>query len=138
LFEKVAEIAANGRLVQAAEYFIEHSHIIYSLEELATGVPKAFWQVAAKNIPVFLAEQAAIYESSMPNPMDPAILSNIQAPVLLMLGTKTTPYFTDSLKYVANHIQNVLIQKIDQAAHFGICTHPEAVAEAIHTFISTV
>lgn len=135
VFMRVADIAANGRLVEAADYFIEHSHIIYSDEELATGVPKAFWQVAANNIPIFLAEQAAIFESSMPNPMDSTILSKIQVPVLLILGTKTTTYFIDSLKYVANHVQNVHIQKIDQAAHFGICTHPEAVADVLVNFV---
>jgi pimeloyl-ACP methyl ester carboxylesterase len=135
VFLRVAEIAADGRLVEAAEYFIENSHIIYSDEELATGVPGDFWRAAAQNIPIFLADEAEKAKYVDPSPTAPYVLSKINVPVLILSGSQTTPWFVDSVNHVAQYVKNPNIQEIDQAAHFGICTNPEAIARAIERFL---
>jgi pimeloyl-ACP methyl ester carboxylesterase len=137
VFERLAEIAADGRLIEAAEFFIEQSHIIYSDEELATGVPRDFWRAAAVNIPIFLADEAAKAMPGVPSPTAPSALSKIKVPVLIMRGSQTTPWFIDSANYVAEHIKNSNIQVIDHAAHFGICTHPEDFADALTAFLTS-
>jgi pimeloyl-ACP methyl ester carboxylesterase len=136
VFVRVAEIAAEGRLVEAAEYFIEHSHIIYSDEELATGVPRDFWRAAAINIPVFLTEEAEKAKPSVPSPTAPSVLSKITVPVLILHGLQTTPWFVDSVNYIAEHVENPFVQKIHHAAHFGICTYPDVIADEIAMFLS--
>lgn len=138
VFERVWALAAEDQFKDAAAFFIENSHVFYTNEDLATGIPYDFWQAAAVNLPIYLEEQNAIYESDRPSPMDPSILTEIQVPVLLMQGTKTTPYFVESVKYVANHVQNPQIRKIDQAAHFGPCIHPEVFADELADFIASV
>jgi pimeloyl-ACP methyl ester carboxylesterase len=131
VFVKVAEIADEGRLVEAAEYFVEHSHIIYSDEELVTGVPGDFWRAAAENIPIFIAEEEEKVRFVDPSPTAPAVLSKITVPVMILIGSQTTPWFVDSVNHVAKHVENSKIQEIDQAAHFGICTHPKEITMAM-------
>ena len=138
VFEKVWALTADGRAQEAAAYFIERSQVFYTNEDLATGIPYDFWQAAAVNLPIFLAEQEAINESGMPSPMAPSVLTKIKVPVLLMQGTKTTPYFVDSVEYIAKHVQNPHIRKIDQAAHFEPCIHPDVFADELADFIASV
>jgi len=138
VFETVWALAAEDRAKEAAAFFIEHSQVFYTNEDLATGIPLDFWQAAAEYLSTYLAEQNAIYESDMPSPMDPAILKQIEVPVLLIQGTKTTPYFVESVEYVAKHVQNSIIRKIDQAAHFGPCLLPEVFADELAKFLASL
>jgi pimeloyl-ACP methyl ester carboxylesterase len=136
VFERVADIAADGRLVESAEFFIEHSRIIYSDKELATGIPGEFWRVAAENILVFLTEEAEKAEYVEPSPTAPSVLSKINVPVLILRGSQTTNWFVNSANYVAEHVKNSYIQVINHAAHFGICTHPDVFADKLTAFLT--
>ncbi len=137
VFVKVAEFAAEGHLNEAAGFFIENSHILYTKEELATGIPKVFWQEAAENIPVFLVEEGEKANSEVMSPTDRSVLSKIEVPVLLIKGIETTTWFINSVNYVAEHVNNPYIREIQYAAHFGIWTHPECVAEVLEWFYTT-
>ena len=138
VFETVWALSAQGRVKEAAAFFIKHSQVFYTDEDLGTGIPFDFWQMAAEYLPMYLAEQNAIYESVMPGPMDPSVLTQVEVPVLIMQGTKTTPYFVDSVEYVAKHVQNPMIRKIDKAAHYGPCLHPEVFVNELTVFLKSI
>jgi pimeloyl-ACP methyl ester carboxylesterase len=67
---------------------------------------------------------------------DPAVLGAISAPVLVLLGSDTKPFFTASARYVADHVPNARIQEIPGAGHAAPLTHPEALAEALTEFFA--
>jgi pimeloyl-ACP methyl ester carboxylesterase len=67
---------------------------------------------------------------------DPAVLGAISAPVLVLLGSDTKPFFTASARYVADRVPNARIQEIPGAGHAAPLTHPEALAEALTEFFS--
>lgn len=57
VFEQVEKLAAENHLLEAAEFFIGNSHILYTGKDLASGMPQDLWKTAAPNLPVFLHEQ---------------------------------------------------------------------------------
>ena len=67
---------------------------------------------------------------------DPTVLGAISAPVLVLLGSDTKPFFTRSARHVADHVPNARIEEIPGAGHAAPLTHPEALAEAAAEFIS--
>jgi pimeloyl-ACP methyl ester carboxylesterase len=88
-------------------------------------------------VPIFLQEQRAI-ASTPPGPTDPAVLSKIAVPVLLMVGTRTKRWFVDSARHLARHVGDARIREIAGAGHYGPRTFPEAVAgELVHFFATT-
>lgn len=76
-------------------------------------------------------------ESGTPSPNDPTLLADISAPVLLLHETQSKPWFNDSANYITAHVNHVYTCEIKNAAHFGPCTHPEAIAEAVGWFFTT-
>jgi pimeloyl-ACP methyl ester carboxylesterase len=71
-----------------------------------------------------------------PTPEDPALLGAISAPVLLLLGSDTKPFFITSARYVVDHVPNARIREIPGAGHAAPLTDPEALAEALTEFFS--
>lgn len=135
IFPRLGELIAEGRLLDAARAFIEHSDVLYNDEELAHGAPSAFWTAAAPNLPIFLQEQQQLAVSGA-GPTSPTILGSIEVPVLLMGGTASRRWFSDSVRHVARHVRDARVAKITGAGHFGPHTHPEAVAEEIIRFFT--
>ena len=62
---------------------------------------------------------------------DPAVLGAISAPVVVLLGSDTKPFFTASARYVTDHVPNARIREIPGAGHAAPLTHPEALAKAL-------
>jgi pimeloyl-ACP methyl ester carboxylesterase len=114
----VGELVEQGRPVEAANAFLEKSSVIYAQDELATGVPSAFWTESARRLAVFLQDEQA-EASTRPGPTEPTVLSTISAPVLLLTGTRSRPWFRDSVRYIAEHLPNATVRDIEGAAHFG-------------------
>ncbi|MBX2997807.1 MAG: alpha/beta hydrolase [Caldilineaceae bacterium] len=137
-FIRMGELVAEGRLLDAARVFIEKSNVIYTPEELAGGTPQEFWEAAAPNIPDFLHEEQQMAESGQPGPTDPAVLTKITVPVLLLRGSESKPWFVDSLRHVADHLPNSHQREIVGAGHFGLHTEPEAVADELTRFFTSV
>lgn len=72
-----------------------------------------------------------------PVPDDPALLGAIKAPVAVLLGSRTKPFFTLSARHVVDHVPNARVQEIPGVAHAAPLTHPEAVAEALSAFFAS-
>jgi pimeloyl-ACP methyl ester carboxylesterase len=131
----VGELVEQGRPVEAANAFLEKSSVIYAQDELATGVPSAFWTESARRLAVFLQDEQA-EASTRPGPTEPTVLSTISAPVLLLTGTRSRPWFRDSVRYIAEHLPNATVRDIEGAAHFGPHLEARAVADEMARFFA--
>jgi pimeloyl-ACP methyl ester carboxylesterase len=131
----VGELVEQGRPVEAANAFLEKSSVIYAEDELATGVPAAFWTESARRLAVFLQDEQG-EASTEPGPTEPTVLSTITAPVLLIAGTSSRPWFRDSVRYVAEHLPNATVREIEGAAHFGPHLDARAVADEMARFFA--
>src|SRR6266508_2340471 len=67
---------------------------------------------------------------------DPAVLGTISAPVMVLLGSDTKPFFIASARYVAEHVPNARVHEIPGAGHAAPLTHPEALAQALIEFFT--
>jgi hypothetical protein len=131
----VAERASQGRVAEAAEFLIEHSGLIYSEEDYHDHAVQRFWREAAPNIPVFVEQLMLASEASVGGTADPDVLSRIDAPVLLLLGSRSNAWFADSVGYLDGHLADSTIRKID-AGHFAPYTAPESVARELSVFFA--
>jgi pimeloyl-ACP methyl ester carboxylesterase len=87
---------------------------------------------------VFLHEAQLLAESSTPSPTHPSVLTDIQAPVLLLHGSRSTAWFADSVRHVADHVPSPEIREIAGAGHFGPITERDAVASQMAHFFDEV
>jgi len=69
-------------------------------------------------------------------PRTRAVLGAISAPVAVLLGSDTKPFFTASARHVADHVPNARIHEIPGAGHAAPLTHPEALAKALTEFFT--
>ena len=65
------------------------------------------------------------------------MLGAISAPVLVLLGSNSKPFFTTSAHHVADHIPNGRVQEIRGAGHAAPLTHPAALAETLTEFFGS-
>ena len=65
------------------------------------------------------------------------MLGAISAPVLVLRGSDTKPFWTRCARHVADHVPNARIQEIPGAGHASPLTHPEALAEALTAFFAS-
>ena len=130
---RTAELAADGRLAAAARAF---AGFPFNDEEIAVAEDAGYFEAAGRYVPnlLNLLQQAMAYEG--PTADDPAVLGAIQAPVVVLLGSDTKPFFTTSARYVADHVANARVHEIPGAGHAAPLTHPEALAEALTEFFS--
>jgi pimeloyl-ACP methyl ester carboxylesterase len=129
VLERVGSLAADGQLIEAAEALIEGSNLIYTDDELAGGIPAHFWTTSAPNIPAFLQEMSHASATA------PDVLEQIDAPVLLLHGSESKPWFRTSVQYVAEHLATPQVREISGAGHFGPITDADAVAAEIARFL---
>jgi pimeloyl-ACP methyl ester carboxylesterase len=137
-FARAGSLVAEDRMEDAASAFIEMSDVIYPKRDLESGTPSEFWMTSASNIPLLLQEEMLVAESKQPGPTSPATLAQIEAPVLLLLGSESSDWFADSVRHVAQHVAEAEIREILGAGHFGPITHPNAVASEVKQFLATV
>jgi len=130
---RAGELAAEGKLPEAARAFAAWP---FNEEELDLADSAGYFGSAGRYAPTMLNffQQAA---ESEPPPGDPAApLGAISAPVLVLLGSVTKPFFVISAQHVVDHAPNARIQEIPGAAHAAPLTHPEALAEALTEFFA--
>ncbi len=131
---RTGELAAEGRLAAAARAF---AGFPFNDEEIAVAEDAGYFEAAGRYVPnlLNLLQQAMEYEG--PTADDPAVLGAIQAPVVVLLGSDTKPFFTTSARYVADHVPNARVHEIPGAGHAAPLTHPEALAEALTEFFAS-
>jgi pimeloyl-ACP methyl ester carboxylesterase len=127
-----------GQTEDAVRAFVDKSGAIYNDAELTAGVPFDFWEESVPNLAIFFKEQQQAAEPGLPGATSPQLLAKIKAPVLILIGSETRPWFIESASHVAAHVADPHIRSIGGAGHFGIITHAEAVADELRRFFSRV
>jgi pimeloyl-ACP methyl ester carboxylesterase len=131
---RTAELAAEGNLAAAARAFVRWP---FTDEDISGAEDAGYLKAAARYVPNLLnLLQQAMGEDQDADVLTPAVLGTISAPVLVLLGSDTRPFFTTCARHVADHVPNARIQEIPGAGHAAPLTHPEALAEALTEFFS--
>jgi pimeloyl-ACP methyl ester carboxylesterase len=123
---RTGELAAEGNLAAAARAF---AGFPFNDEEIAVAADAGYFEAAGRYVPNLLNLLQQAMGSEEPY-ADPAMLGAIQAPVVVLLGSDTKPFFTTSARYVIDHVPNARVHEIPGAGHAAPLTHPEALAEA--------
>ena len=126
---EMGELAADGRLTAAVRAFAGWP---FNDEELAVAEDAGYFEAAGRYAPNLLN----FIRQNDPTKGDPAMLGAISAPVLVLRGSNTKPFFTASAQHVADHVPNARAHQIPGAGHAAPLTHPEALAEAVTEFFS--
>ena len=125
---RMGELAAEGRLTDAVRAL---AGIPFSDEEIAAAEDAGYVEAAGRYAPNMLSFFQQQLEHAGPTADDPAVLGAISAPVLVLLGSDTKPWFIASARHVADHVPNATVHEIPGAGHAAPLTHPEALAEAL-------
>jgi pimeloyl-ACP methyl ester carboxylesterase len=128
------ELAAEGNLAAAARAFASFP---FSEDEITVAADAGYFEAAGRYVPNLLNLLQQAMGSEEPY-ADPALLGAIQAPVMVLLGSGTKPFFTTSARYVTDHVSNARVHEIPGAGHAAPLTHPAALAEALAGFFSPV
>ena len=129
---RTGELAAEGRLAAAVRAF---ARFPFNDEEIAVAEDAGYFEAAGRYVPNLLNLLQHVMEHGDPA-ADPTVLGAISAPVAVLLGSDTKPYFTASARHVADHVPNARVHKIPGVGHAAPLTHPEALAEALTEFFA--
>ncbi|MGI8938904.1 MAG: alpha/beta fold hydrolase, partial [Iamia sp.] len=102
-------------------------------DEIAVAEDAGYFEAAGRYVPNLLS----FIQQNDPTEGDPAVLGAIAAPVLVLLGSNTKPFFATSARHVADHVPNGRVQEIRGAGHAAPLTHPEALADVLTEFFSS-
>jgi pimeloyl-ACP methyl ester carboxylesterase len=131
---RAGELAAEGKLPEAARAFAAWP---FDEGELDRAESAGYFGSAGRYVPNMLNFFQQATESEPP-PGDPAApLAAISAPVLVVLGSVTKPFFVTSAQHVVEHVPDARIQEIPGAAHAAPLTHPGALAEVLAEFFAS-
>lgn len=128
---RMGELAAEGRLTDAARTF---GSIVFNEKEIAAVEGAGYFEASGRYVPNLLNRFQQSMEHDGPTPEDPAVLGKIPIPVLLLVGSDTTPHFTTASRHVADHVPNARIHEIPGAGHALPLTHSRVLAEALTGF----
>ena len=129
---RTGELAAEGRLTAAVRAFLGWP---FYDEEIAVAEDAGYVEAAGSYVPNLLNLLQQVMEHGDPA-ADPAVLGAISAPVAVLLGSDTKPFFTASARHVADHVPNARVHEIPGAGHAAPLTHPKALAEALIEFFA--
>jgi pimeloyl-ACP methyl ester carboxylesterase len=106
------------------------------LDETDEAMFAAFSEGGAANVQVFLEEVEALDEETGTSPTEAAELAKIAAPVLLLHGDRSDPWFINGIHHVAEHVTDIQVREIDGTGHMGPIHSPEAVADEVTRFLT--
>ena len=133
--EQQMEAVADGRSLDAALIFLR---FVCSHGEFAALDPDYLDRQAILH-PLVMQEvpQEASYDG--PQPTDPEMLAQIDAPVLVLLAqqTRLATWFTDSAHHVAQHAAKAHIRELPGVGHFAPMVAPEPIAKELISFFAS-
>lgn len=129
---RMGELAAEGRLAAAVRAF---AGFPFNDEEIAVAENAGYFEAAGRYVTNLLNFLQQLMEHGDPA-ADPAVLGAISAPVMVVLGSDTKPFYTASARHVVDHVPNARVHEIPGAGHAAPLTHPEALAKALTEFFT--
>lgn len=131
---RTGELAAEGRLTAAVRAF---ARFPFNDQEIAVAEDAGYFEAAGRYVPNLLnLFQQMLAEDEAPVVDDPAALGTISAPVLVLHGSDTKPFFTVSAQHVVDHVPNARMEEIPGVAHAAPVTHPKELAEVLTEFFA--
>ena len=130
---RTAELAAAGDLAAAARAFLQWP---FTEGDIAGADDAGYIEAAARYVPNLLTMLQQAMAEGHSAVEDPAALGTIAAPVLVLRGSETKPFFTMSAQHVVGHVPNAQAREIPGAGHAAPLTHPKALAGALTEFFS--
>lgn len=130
---RTGALASSGRLPAAARAFAGWP---FTDKEMQAAEDAGYFAAAGRYVPNLLStiQQAVAAEPPPGGPEAP--LRMISAPVMVLVGSETRPFFFPMAQFVVDHVPNARIQEIPGAGHAAPLTHPEALADALAEFFS--
>ncbi|MEX2542613.1 MAG: alpha/beta hydrolase [Trueperaceae bacterium] len=129
----MGELAAAGRLAAAARAFAGWT---FNDQDIAVAEDAGYFEAAGRYVPNLLNTLQQWMAHEGPTIDDSAVLGKISAPVLMLHGSDTRPFFIASARHVADHVPNATVREIAGAGHAAPLTHPEALAETLIEFFA--
>ena len=124
--------AAAGDLAGAMRAFARYP---LNDDDIEAAEAAGYFEAAGRYAPHMMEtfEQLVGYEGTLPD--DPAVLSEISVPTLVISGSETRPFMADSARYIIEHVADARIREIPGAGHAAPITHPEEMAAALVEFL---
>lgn len=130
---RMGELAAEGNLTAAVRAFAGGP---FNDDEIAVAEDAGYFEAAGRYVPHLLDQLQQVMAYEGPTAGDPAVLGAISAPVLVLHGSDTMPFYRASAQHVADHVPNARVREIRGAGHAAPLTRPEALAEALTEFFA--
>jgi pimeloyl-ACP methyl ester carboxylesterase len=133
--EHQMEAVADGRSRDAALIFLR---FVCTDDEFA-ALDADYLDRQASLHPLVMQEVPQEVSYDGPQPTDPEMLAQIDAPVLVLLGQQThlATWFTDSAHYVARHAAKAHVRELPGIGHFAPLVAPEPIAEELISFFAS-
>jgi pimeloyl-ACP methyl ester carboxylesterase len=131
---RTAELAEAGMLTDAVRAFADWP---FTDEDIVVAEDTGYFKAAARYVPSLLNFFQQFTEHEGPLPDDPAVLGAIQAPVLILHGSDSSPFIATSARHVTAHVPRAHMQEIPGAGHATPLTRPEALARALAEWFSS-
>lgn len=130
LVEFVGQELEQDRVASAAEAFlrfVSNDEEFAVLSEDDEGLDQL-----AEYLPLDEQEFREALAFDGPSPTDPATLRRITAPTLVLHGPQTgRSWFTDSVRFVAEHVPNAVVHEIPDTGHLGHLVAPARDAQVL-------
>jgi pimeloyl-ACP methyl ester carboxylesterase len=131
---RTGQLAAEGNLTAAVRAF---ARFPFTDQEVGVAGDVGYLGNAARYVPNLLnLFGQMLAEDEAPVVDDPAALGTISAPVLVLTGSDTKPFFVTSARHVVDHIPNARMREVPGVGHAAPLTHPAALAEALTEFFA--
>lgn len=131
---RMGELAAQGELAAALR---AGAGFPFSEEEIAVAEDAGYFEAAGRYVPNLLNAFQQMMEHQGPTADDPDVLGAISAPVLVVHGAVTKPFWLRGARYVADHVLNARVRAIPGAGHAAPLTLPDSLAGALAEFFSS-
>lgn len=106
----------------------------FTPEDIAAADVAGYFEATGRYAPHVLSVFQQLVEYDGVRPEDLEVLSAIRAPVLVLNGSKTGPFFALSAQHVVDNVSDARRHIISGAGHAGPLTHPGVVAEKLLSF----
>lgn len=130
--KRMIATAEEGRHADAARIFFENSGL-FNGDEVAALAATRTYELMAPNVPAWCKEMPE-YDAATTE----SVLARVGVPVLLLQGSRTAPWFAESVRYMERNLADARVAVVEGAGHMGPALAPEGVASELIRFFSLV
>lgn len=131
---RMRELAADANFPEAVR---AAAGFPFNEEEVAIAEESGYFAAAGRYVPNLLGVFQQLMDYEGPIADDPAVLEKVSAPMLVLIGSDTKPFWRRSAQHVADHAPNAVAEEIPGAGHAAPLTHTAVLATALAEFIES-